>query len=222
MKIILLVLLEVLYLAGSRKVAGSDGINFDNNSNNDGRCKAEFCQCAALRELAQLKESTTNLENTVLKQNEKINDLQEELKKIKDNRVAFLVKLSPTSGNIFLGPFNTATTVKFPTVVINIGNCYNPSTGIFTARAKGVYVFTFTVFKNSNSQPLFTSLMHNGVKILSYWDSDNADTHDSGTNTATLEVEVGDSIYILLHENRQIYDDANCYISFTGFLLYML
>ncbi|XP_033914366.1 complement C1q-like protein 2 [Acipenser ruthenus] len=147
----------------------------------------------------------------------RLNILEQELKmKQETPRIAFSAALFNDG---YCGPFNTPTTLVFSNTFINLGNSYNPSTGIFTAFVKGTYYFSFTVFLNSNSK-MFTSLMKNKDRVVSVWDNYSPDSNDSGSNTAIVQLEVGDNVYVKLYEERQIYDDGTGYTSFCGFLLF--
>ncbi|RXN01613.1 Complement C1q tumor necrosis factor-related protein 3 [Acipenser ruthenus] len=120
-----------------------------------------------------------------------------------------------------LGPFNTAIAIVYPDIRTNVGNCFNVHTGIFTATVKGVYYFSYTAY-TAHSINTFVSLTKNGKTVASLWDTDQNDTSDSGSNSAVLELEVGDSVYMKLHENKQLFDDSARYNSFSGFLLFPL
>ncbi|XP_028673795.2 complement C1q-like protein 2 [Erpetoichthys calabaricus] len=146
----------------------------------------------------------------------RLEELEKELRaKDKGTSVIFSATLNK---NGYVGPFNAPTTIAFTKIHVNLGNGYNPSTGIFTAYRKGIYFFTFTAFLNSNKQ-MFVSLMKNNDMLVGVWDSYTPDGNDAGSNTAIVQLEVGDNVYVRLHEEKQIYDDGAGYTSFSGFLL---
>ncbi|XP_029913141.1 complement C1q-like protein 2 [Myripristis murdjan] len=135
-------------------------------------------------------------------------------------KVAFSACLLKSgSGNT--GPFTTATTLKYKNVFSNIGSSYSPETGIFTALVKGVYFFRFSMFNNVNATPSsVVSLMKNGVRLVSVWDTVGSDANDMGSNAVVVSLEVGDRVYVELAANRLIYDDNMNYNTFSGFLLF--
>uniref|UniRef100_A0A3Q1FRA1 Complement C1q-like protein 2 n=1 Tax=Acanthochromis polyacanthus TaxID=80966 RepID=A0A3Q1FRA1_9TELE len=135
-------------------------------------------------------------------------------------RVAFSATLRESgTGNI--GPFTTATPLKYKKVFSNTGSCYNPSTGIFTAQIKGMYFFRFSMMNNLESVPnSAVSLVKNGEWLSSVWDSSGDDAHDMGSNAVVISLEVGDSVYVELVANKVVYDDTRRYNTFSGFLLF--
>uniref|UniRef100_A0A3B5MEK0 C1q domain-containing protein n=1 Tax=Xiphophorus couchianus TaxID=32473 RepID=A0A3B5MEK0_9TELE len=133
-------------------------------------------------------------------------------------RVAFSAAL-PGSGNT--GPFTTATPLTYKKVFSNTGNCYNPSTGIFTATVSGMYFFRFSMFNNMTPAPnSVVSLMKNSERLTSVWDTAATDIHDSGSNAVVISLKVGDNVYVQLEPNRAVYDDGMHYNTFSGFLLF--
>ncbi|KAK6464943.1 complement C1q-like protein 4, partial [Huso huso] len=129
-------------------------------------------------------------------------------------KVAFSASLSQT-----YGPFNTAVTLVYKNVFTNIGNCYNPTTGIFVARVKGVYYFSYTA-KKLSAVVMDVYLYKNGQPILDVYDSSSQDTSDNGSNSAVLQLEEVDQVYIRLRANTQIFDNSENYSTFNGFLLF--
>uniref|UniRef100_A0A8C5B4T5 C1q domain-containing protein n=1 Tax=Gadus morhua TaxID=8049 RepID=A0A8C5B4T5_GADMO len=129
-------------------------------------------------------------------------------------RMAFTAALGHS-----LGPVHIDLTVKYPLIISNIGNGYNPATGIFTARVSGMYYFRYTMFNNLGSRSnSVMSLMKNSQRMVSTWDTSGSDDNDTATNAAVLQLEEGDNVYTRLYANRQIYDDGANYNTFSGFL----
>ncbi|XP_068574390.1 complement C1q-like protein 2 [Cebidichthys violaceus] len=135
-------------------------------------------------------------------------------------QVAFSATLRE-SGSGDIGPFTTNTPLKYQKVFSNTGNGYNPSTGIFTARVSGTYFFRFSMFNNLSPTPnSVVSLMKNGERLVSVWDTSGTDSNDMGSNAAVIPLHVGDSVYVELLANRRVFDDGMNYNTFTGFLLF--
>ncbi|XP_075942811.1 complement C1q-like protein 2 [Anarhichas minor] len=133
-------------------------------------------------------------------------------------QVAFSAALMDSgSGNI--GPFNTNTPLKYKKVFSNTGNGYNPSTGIFTALVSGTYFFRFSMH-NSHVANSVVSLMKNTERLVSVWDTSGNDSNDMGSNAVVIALQVGDSVFVELQANREVYDDIMHYNTFTGFLLF--
>ncbi|CAL8373763.1 unnamed protein product [Boreogadus saida] len=122
-----------------------------------------------------------------------------------------------------LGPVPIDIKVKYQEIISNMGKGYNPATGIFTAPVSGMYYFSYTMYNDVAPTPkAFMSLMKNGQRIVSTWDTKGDDSNDSATNAAVLQLKAGDQVYTILYETHQIYDDGANYNTFSGFLLFPL
>ncbi|KAJ8344782.1 hypothetical protein SKAU_G00289750 [Synaphobranchus kaupii] len=173
---------------------------------NEGVTTEHHCSCqpSLSSELCSLKARVERLEN--------------DLKALP--KVAFSVALRESgSGNI--GPFQTDTVIQYKKIFANIGNYYNPSTGIFTAMVRGVYYLRFAAFNNLDmTANTNVVLMKNGERTVSIWDKSGQDANDSASNAVVLQLEVGDNVFVQLKANTQVYDDLGYYNSFSGFLLF--
>ncbi|KAL3055094.1 hypothetical protein OYC64_017910 [Pagothenia borchgrevinki] len=151
-----------------------------------------------------------------LKDTEKqVEDLRAE---VQGQRVAF----GATSGRAtHFGPFNAAITVTYKNVFTNTGSAYNPGTGIFTAPVKGVYYFSFSN-NHYSSKPSGLRLMKNGEKMVSVYNSAAGNLHQTAANGMTLQLEVGDQVYMGLQTNTWIFDNIDNFCTFIGFLLFSL
>ncbi|XP_073685545.1 cerebellin 17 [Garra rufa] len=121
-----------------------------------------------------------------------------------------------------LGPQSTEITLTFNNIFTNIGNNYNPATGLFTAPVKGAYYFRFTVCGVQSKQSLGASLHKNGQKIVSVGQWRNHDQHRYGSNGAVLQLEVGDVVCMKLLPGYTIYDSPDNLSTFSGFLIFPL
>ncbi|KAM8725350.1 complement C1q tumor necrosis factor-related protein 3-like [Acanthopagrus latus] len=143
----------------------------------------------------------------------------EELERERENRgksqVAFSAALFTNEQWTHHGPFNTDTTLVFRKVTTNIGNAYNPETGLFTAPVKGLYYIRFTGCVGESGS-LNAALMKNGQNMFAIFDTRN--THGSGSNGMALVLEEGDRLSVTLWSGQSIFDQSRL-STFTGFLV---
>lgn len=137
-------------------------------------------------------------------------------------KVAFSAALRDSgSGNV--GPFTVETPLKYERVFSNSGDCYDPSTGKFTATVKGMYFFRFSMFNNLSSPPnSVVSLMKNNQRLTSVWDTTGNDANDMGSNAVVISLDKGDTVYVALLAEKLLYDDSMNYNTFAGFLLFTM
>uniref|UniRef100_A0A3B4WYM7 Uncharacterized LOC111661709 n=1 Tax=Seriola lalandi dorsalis TaxID=1841481 RepID=A0A3B4WYM7_SERLL len=131
-------------------------------------------------------------------------------------RVAFSAAL-PIDGNI--GPVNVLYSLVYSHILSNSGGHYNQYTGYFTAPVQGVYYFTYSSLCWGGSEECGGSLYQNGHKVVS-WYGHTPNHPTSGSNSAILQLQVGDKINVRLWPNMRISDNVNKYSSFSGFLLF--
>ncbi|KAL1277345.1 hypothetical protein QQF64_024018 [Cirrhinus molitorella] len=146
----------------------------------------------------------------------------EELKKEnRDRQIAFSTSLME-SGSGHVGPFTTDITLIYKNIFTNIGNAYNPITGVFTAPLKGAYRFTISVFGFGNpTNPTHISIMKNGkIAVMAYAHQNQGSVKAS--NGVVLILEVGDVVHVRLGTNSRIYDNHNNHVTFSGYLLFPL
>ncbi|CAK6975542.1 C1q-related factor-like [Scomber scombrus] len=135
-------------------------------------------------------------------------------------KIAFSTSLS-NSGFIYGGPSSVNLKLVFKRVISNIGNGYNPDTGIFTASVKGLYYFTFTTV-GCKSYDIRAMLMKNGAHQVSTNDHRSTDSTDSSSNAAALPLDAGDKVHVQLSANSRVFDNRNGYTTFSGFLLFSM
>lgn len=154
----------------------------------------------------------------------RIHTNEEGLQRLVEGRrqVAFSVALRDNPSNFGnTGPFNTNTAIQYKKIFSNIGNGYNPATGIFTAQIKGMYYLSFSMRNNLSSPPnSIVTLMKNEEGLVMAWDTVGDDGNDSASNAVVIPLDVGDNVYVRLSANRIIYDDGGHYNTFVGFFLF--
>ncbi|KAM7371594.1 hypothetical protein PAMP_008813 [Pampus punctatissimus] len=188
---------------------------------------SDICSITSISQtLGVVKEKVANMEEKITFLETKLQNTEKEVLELRSltaggPQVAFSAALRDSgSGNT--GPFSTATPLQYKRVFSNTGS-YNPSTGIFTAMVKGMYFFRFSMFNNlSPVANSVLSLMKDGVRLTSVWDTSGSDANDMGSNAVVIPLEVGDNVYVELLENRIVYDDAMNYNTFSGFLLFTM
>ncbi|XP_051747884.1 uncharacterized protein LOC127511199 isoform X1 [Ctenopharyngodon idella] len=171
----------------------------------------------------QLREQQTFILEELNKKNEEISNLtlsQVELRKEnRDREIAFSATMME-SGHGYIGPFSTEITLTYRNVFTNIGNAYNPITGIFTAPLKGAYMFRVSVF-GVGPTVASASIVKNREHVV-IARGDQAQGVLNSSNGVVLILEVGDVVYVRLWSGTRIFDNGNNYNTFSGYLLFPL
>ena len=105
-------------------------------------------------------------------------------------------------------------TLKFDKVWTNVGNGYQPSTGIFNAPRAGLYHITAVVMSESGKE-LFMQLYHNKAPKSGSWVT--GDGRKTGTFDVVFRLQQGDEVYIASGSSGKIYSNANTYLTFSGY-----
>lgn len=117
--------------------------------------------------------------------------------------------------------FSATNKIVFNTIYVNAGNCYNASTGRFTAPVKGTYVFhTATIKNSSNSTIVRLKIYKNGVATNGGREKRLAELTGYGENsigTWVLNLEQNDYIEVWITEGTTY--NTTDYLFFNGFLL---
>ncbi|XDV25788.1 hypothetical protein PO909_029646 [Leuciscus waleckii] len=140
-------------------------------------------------------------------------------KENRDREIAFSASLMQ-SGDGYLGPFTTEITLTYRNVFTNIGNAYNPITGVFTAPLKGAYMFRVSVYGVGPTAA--TAFIYKNGERMVIAHANQPQNELNSSNGVVLILEVGDVVYVRLWSGRRIYDSYNSHNTFSGFLLFPL
>ena len=77
-------------------------------------------------------------------------------------------------------PLGQHSMLVFDKVVLNVGDGYDPHTGIFTAPVSGVYSFFLTQMSSDGARELWLSIRQDGSSLDSVYSEGEGDTHDQG------------------------------------------
>ncbi|XDV25800.1 hypothetical protein PO909_029656 [Leuciscus waleckii] len=172
----------------------------------------------------RLSEQQTFILEEINKKNDEISNLtlsQVELRKEnRDREIAFSAGLMKSDSGNYIGPFTTEITLTYRNVFTNIGNAYNPVTGVFTAPLKGAYMFRISVI-GVGPTPASAAIYKNGEHVVIAY-AYQAKDHLNSSNGVVLILEVGDVVYVRLWSGSRIYDSNNNHNTFSGFLLFPL
>jgi len=110
--------------------------------------------------------------------------------------------------------------IIFDWIHTNVGNDYNPYTGVFTCRVPGLYVFYVHTLAKPGKQ-LETTISKN-LNIMAYTYAFDKEYYSSGSNMAVLDLQKGDTVLIRSYEAVHSHTGAVIdfkYTSFSGFLI---
>ncbi|XP_078316918.1 uncharacterized protein LOC111103853 [Crassostrea virginica] len=108
-------------------------------------------------------------------------------------------------------------TLIFNSVILNVGNGYNPSTGIFTSPVAGTYVFYVTAVEYIKQYLMVDIVLNSVSKVRTMGHNDAA--YQTGTNMVVLNLQKGDSVWVRHYSGKGYYTYSVPVTTFTGFLV---
>nr|CBX41679.1 putative C1q domain containing protein MgC1q30 [Mytilus galloprovincialis] len=106
--------------------------------------------------------------------------------------------------------------IKFQDVRINVGNHYNPTTGMFTAPRPGIYQISCTIVGFKTSVFWYQITVNGSPYTLG--NTSRGDSWNSQTSTVLIDLKKGDRVYVEHRGGSQtVHANTNTY--FSGYLL---
>nr|KAG5694069.1 hypothetical protein BaRGS_025648 [Batillaria attramentaria] len=113
-------------------------------------------------------------------------------------------------------PASGSAIINLNVVITNVGNAYNPHTGVFTAPYDGYYYFIVNIDVSPDYEVI--DVKRNDNPIFAADKDDKVRTHVSGS--AITRLDAGDAV-ALHHKSRDVgYVECGIDSTFTGFLIW--
>jgi hypothetical protein len=132
--------------------------------------------------------------------------------------VAFTAAIKPT----VVYHLKHMDTIKFETVITDIGGGYNNQSGLFVAPVSGIYVFSCSLMDHDASQGVMVhaEIIHN-QRVLGriFAHAEGGSYRDQGAQTVFTHVNQGDQIWVRTIDNPDLALGAELYSTFSGYLL---
>ncbi|XP_061196448.1 uncharacterized protein LOC133204726 [Saccostrea echinata] len=114
-------------------------------------------------------------------------------------------------------------TIKFDKIVTNIGNHYNPHSGLFTAPQHGVYVFSWNLYCATDGYIFSQLVVNSNVVGAVFTSAQGAGNIRASTWIVVVEVNKDDVVYIRTHPTQghsgSLYSHPDWRSSFNGWKL---
>lgn len=102
-------------------------------------------------------------------------------------------------------------------VQVNVGSCFNASTGRFTAPIAGVYLIIHSQLGNNTAIDIY--LQKNGVSVAGWWNRPSNAGGDYDLSERTVICSLAANDYVSVLGNKTLYSDINGWTTFAGYLL---
>ena len=177
---------------------------------NDIKDKITLADCKQMVEEKQylrandLDGKLSNYANT-----DSIKDLEEQISSaVTTDPIYFLAHCTSTFSN-------TGGTIPFQNVVEELNSGFTGSTGVMTAKIRGLYHFSFS--DASGGHKPRASIMHNNIELCeAFGTSPNWETVSC---SATVLLDINDTVYVKLISNKVYCSSGHPYGTFSGFLI---
>ncbi|XP_060553735.1 uncharacterized protein LOC132714835 [Ruditapes philippinarum] len=180
--------------------------------------------------LAILEHRRREMQEKFLKQDEKLENIFEDFKGISGDRQIWTLQLENITGSVITTPkiaFNAYTIssrsydinspVKFPNVLLDIGDGYDKSTGIFTAPVAGLYFFSAHIC-NYDKGYMIISIIHEVTAVAT---STEDEICSSVSAPAMMKIGEKVSIQYVYHSGNLKENTIYRWPSFAGVLLHV-
>ncbi|XP_062606503.1 uncharacterized protein LOC134268282 [Saccostrea cucullata] len=152
---------------------------------------------------SEIQTLLTNLQQTDIT---KLNDTIIHYKNSVQFNVAFTAGILREYGR---HTYTIGATVKFPTVIYQVGGGYNPTTGVFTAPKAGLYIIFCTNMAAENESSR-TKMMINGsvkARFMAWLGTSIINIYQSASNLVVHQLLVGDRVWIQVYDRSHLYSD---------------
>ncbi|KAM6987434.1 complement C1q-like protein 2 [Tautogolabrus adspersus] len=188
-------------------------------------CLEDQAACGCCKTLREIDRMGTYFDTSLKELKEEYEQTKKTVTDIKANRTAFSVALFEDGPFMCFGPFDELRPVIYKKVFFNMGDGYDPNTGIFLVPHSGVYSLAFTVYSDAGSPEsklaVCAELLVNGEVFVGSIDINRQDQEDSSSNVLVLHLERSDQVAVYLPSGCFLCDDGNHYNTFSAFLLHV-
>ena len=108
-------------------------------------------------------------------------------------------------------------TIPFENVHEELNSGFTGSTGIMTAKRRGIYHFSVSDATGGNNPNLM--IMHNNVKLCDAWSTTQSAYWNTVSCSATVLLDVNDTVYVKLVNGIFYGHSTDPYATFTGFMV---
>nr|KAG5686624.1 hypothetical protein BaRGS_006298 [Batillaria attramentaria] len=108
-------------------------------------------------------------------------------------------------------------TLKLDRVITNIGNGYDPVTGIFTAPVAGVYGFYATLMAANGHGQIYLAIDKHGSILDIIHGDGNANINDQGSTLMTTHLAAGEKVWMRHYKGSIV--RGSWWTIFTGYLI---